>query len=47
MKLHFGDCVINRATKCTANIVKLQRFRTGARKKEGYISGAWGDTEKL
>ena len=79
MKVHFGDCVINRASKCTANIVnnlnplwnpvppsgksisdmlraiKLQRFRAGAhknaiqsmRKKEGYISGAWGDTEKL
>ncbi len=35
--------------------IKLQRFRTGAhknaiqsmRKKEGYISAAWGDTEKL
>ena len=80
MKVHFGDCVINRASKCTANIVnnlnplwnpvppsgksisdmlraiKLQRFRAGAhknaiqsmRKKEGYLSGAWGDdTEKL
>ncbi len=21
MKVHFGDCVINRASKCTANIV--------------------------
>ena len=35
--------------------IKLQRFRAGAhknaiqsmRKKEGYISGAWGDPEKL
>jgi len=79
IKVHFRDCVINRATKCTANIVnnlnplwnpvppsgksisdmlraiKLQRFRAGAhknaiqsmRKKEGYISAAWGDTEKI
>ena len=79
LKVYFGDCVITRATKCTANIVnnlnplwnpvppsgksisdmlraiKLQRFRAGAhknaiqsmRKKEGYISGAWGDPEKL
>ena len=77
--MHFGHFVIDRATKCTANIVnnlnslwnpgppsgksitdmlraiKLQRFRATAhknaiqsiRKKEGYLSGAWGDNEKL
>jgi hypothetical protein len=76
LKVHFGDLVIDRATKATANIVNnlnllwnpvppsgksitdmlrasvsvLQHTRMLFRacaKKEGYLSGAWSDNEKL
>ena len=78
IKVHFGDRVIDLATKATSNIVnnlnplwnpvppgksildmlramKLQRFRAKAhqnaiqsmRKQDRYLTGNWGDAEKL